>query len=147
MTEGGFGYSPLLCLISPDAVHLLNTVGIQSTFEIDLFSSFNSSYSAKFSTLNRALFVLLRSVRNTGNIDETLQQCFQCQDTVSLYRLILRSIQESLQSDKEKGLLREVSRECINISTGNVYPSWKECFLKVNMLVHMYDSEITVLLV
>ncbi|XP_075349411.1 nephrocystin-3 isoform X2 [Mycteria americana] len=50
----------------------------------------------------------LASVGNTGNVDETLQQCFQCQDTVSLYRLVLRSIQESLQSDKEKGLLREI---------------------------------------
>ncbi|NXF86773.1 NPHP3 protein, partial [Eubucco bourcierii] len=45
---------------------------------------------------------------NRGNIDETLQQCLQCQDTVSLYRLVLRLIQESLQSDKEKGLLREI---------------------------------------
>lgn len=71
--------------------------------------------------LNDTLFVLLFSVGNTGNIDETLQQCFQCQDTVSLYRLVLRSIQESLQSDKEKGLLKEVSRECVTISTGNVY--------------------------
>ncbi|RMC05288.1 hypothetical protein DUI87_18475 [Hirundo rustica rustica] len=47
-------------------------------------------------------------VGNAGNIDEILQQCCQCQDTVSLYRLVLRSIQESLQSDKEKGLLREI---------------------------------------
>ncbi|XP_064025922.1 nephrocystin-3 isoform X2 [Pogoniulus pusillus] len=45
---------------------------------------------------------------NRGNIDETLQQCLQCQDTVSLYRLVLRSIRESLQSDKEQGLLREI---------------------------------------
>lgn len=121
MTEGGFRSSPLLCLISPGVVHLLNPVGIQSTFEVELFSSFNSSYLAKFNMLNHALFVLLLSVGNRGNIDETLQQCFQCQDTVSLYRLVLRSIQESLQSDKEKGLLREVSRECVTISTGNVY--------------------------
>ncbi|NWJ06604.1 NPHP3 protein, partial [Crypturellus undulatus] len=44
----------------------------------------------------------------TGNIDETLQQCFQCQDTVSLYRLVLRSVQESLRNDKEKDLLKEM---------------------------------------
>lgn len=73
--------------------------------------------------LNLTLFVLLLSVGNTGNIDEILQQCCQCQDTVSLYRLVLRSIQESLQSDKEKGLLREVSRECIAVSTSNEYSS------------------------
>ncbi|XP_031962436.1 nephrocystin-3 isoform X2 [Corvus moneduloides] len=52
--------------------------------------------------------LLSKCVGNTGNIDEILQQCCQCQDTVSLYRLVLRSIQESLQSDKEKGLLREI---------------------------------------
>lgn len=117
-----FRNSPLLCFVLPGAVHdKKKTVEIQSTFEIGLFSSFNSSYSARFSMLNDTLFVLLFSVGNTGNIDETLQQCFQCQDTVSLYRLVLRSIQESLQSDKERGLLKEVSRECVTISTGNVY--------------------------
>ncbi|XP_010560333.1 PREDICTED: nephrocystin-3 isoform X2 [Haliaeetus leucocephalus] len=64
-------------------------------------------------TTCNALYVTLLGktiacVGNTGNIDETLQQCFQCQDTVSLYRLVLRSIQESLQSDKEKSLLKEM---------------------------------------
>ncbi|XP_052651020.1 nephrocystin-3 isoform X2 [Harpia harpyja] len=64
-------------------------------------------------TTCNALYVTLLGktiacVGNTGNIDETLQQCFQCQDTVSLYRLVLRSIQESLQSDKEKDLLKEM---------------------------------------
>ncbi|XP_027752886.1 nephrocystin-3 [Empidonax traillii] len=64
-------------------------------------------------TTCNALYVTLLGktiacVGNTGNIDEILQQCCQCQDTVSLYRLVLRSIQESLQSDKEKGLLREI---------------------------------------
>ncbi|XP_042662317.1 nephrocystin-3 isoform X2 [Tyto alba] len=64
-------------------------------------------------TTCNALYVTLLGktiacVGNMGNIDETLQQCFQCQDTVSLYRLVLRSIQESLQNDKEKGLLREI---------------------------------------
>lgn len=72
--------------------------------------------------LNPTLFVPLLSVGSTGNIDEILQQCCQCQDTVSLYRLVLKSIQESLQSDKEKGLLREV-RDCITVSTGNEYSS------------------------
>nr|XP_021386918.1 nephrocystin-3 [Lonchura striata domestica] len=64
-------------------------------------------------TTCNALYVTLLGktiacVGNTGNIDEILQQCCQCQDTVSLYRLVLRSIQESLQSDKEKDLLREI---------------------------------------
>ncbi|KAF4793190.1 Nephrocystin-3 [Turdus rufiventris] len=64
-------------------------------------------------TTCNALYVTLLGktiacVGSTGNIDEILQQCCQCQDTVSLYRLVLKSIQESLQSDKEKGLLREI---------------------------------------
>uniref|UniRef100_A0A452HPL1 Nephrocystin-3 n=1 Tax=Gopherus agassizii TaxID=38772 RepID=A0A452HPL1_9SAUR len=45
---------------------------------------------------------------SAGNIDEILQQCFQCQDTVSLYGLILRSVQESMLNDKDKHLMREV---------------------------------------
>ncbi|KAJ7404238.1 Nephrocystin-3 [Pitangus sulphuratus] len=64
-------------------------------------------------TTCNALYVTLLGktiacVGSTGNIDEILRQCCQCQDTVSLYRLVLRSIQESLQSDKEKDLLREI---------------------------------------
>uniref|UniRef100_A0A674JPI8 Nephrocystin-3 n=1 Tax=Terrapene triunguis TaxID=2587831 RepID=A0A674JPI8_9SAUR len=49
---------------------------------------------------------------SAGNIDEILQQCFQCQDTVSLYRLVLRSVQESMLNDKDKHLMREVSKYC-----------------------------------
>ncbi|TFK11873.1 Nephrocystin-3 [Platysternon megacephalum] len=45
---------------------------------------------------------------SAGNIDEILQQCFQCQDTVSLYGLVLRSVQESMLNDKDKHLMREV---------------------------------------
>lgn len=52
------------------------------------------------------------SAGSEGNIDETLQQCFQCQDTVSLYRLVLRSVQESLPNDMDKDLMREVSTQC-----------------------------------
>uniref|UniRef100_A0A8C3BAJ2 Nephrocystin-3 n=1 Tax=Cairina moschata TaxID=8855 RepID=A0A8C3BAJ2_CAIMO len=57
-------------------------------------------------TTCNALYVTLlgKTIACTGNIDETLQQCFQCQDTVSLYRLVLRSIQESLRNDKEKAI-------------------------------------------
>uniref|UniRef100_A0A674K2D1 Nephrocystin-3 n=1 Tax=Terrapene triunguis TaxID=2587831 RepID=A0A674K2D1_9SAUR len=49
---------------------------------------------------------------SAGNIDEILQQCFQCQDTVSLYGLVLRSVQESMLNDKDKHLMREVSKHC-----------------------------------
>ncbi|XP_072268408.1 nephrocystin-3 [Pyxicephalus adspersus] len=45
---------------------------------------------------------------NMGNITDTLQQCLQCQDTVSLYRLALRSVQEFMPSAKEKDYMREI---------------------------------------
>ncbi|XP_027727709.1 nephrocystin-3 isoform X2 [Vombatus ursinus] len=48
------------------------------------------------------------SAGRASNIDEILQQCFQCQDTVSLYRLVLRSIQESMENDKERDLMKEI---------------------------------------
>uniref|UniRef100_A0A286XDD9 Nephrocystin-3 n=1 Tax=Cavia porcellus TaxID=10141 RepID=A0A286XDD9_CAVPO len=43
-----------------------------------------------------------------GNLDKILHQCLQCQDTVALYRLVLHSIQESMASDVEKELMRQV---------------------------------------
>lgn len=56
----------------------------------------------------------LRSVLNShsalraGNLDETLPECLQCQDTVSLYRLALRSIRESVPRDVDKELMTQV---------------------------------------
>ncbi|XP_075403038.1 nephrocystin-3 [Tenrec ecaudatus] len=43
-----------------------------------------------------------------GSVDQTLQQCVQCQDTVSLYRLVLQSIQESLGNDADKELMKQI---------------------------------------
>ncbi|XP_066483687.1 nephrocystin-3 [Tiliqua scincoides] len=51
---------------------------------------------------------IITGARNVENMDVILQQCFQCHDTVSLYKLVLRSIQESLKSHKDKSLMREV---------------------------------------
>ncbi|XP_043825181.1 nephrocystin-3 isoform X1 [Dromiciops gliroides] len=65
-------------------------------------------------TTCNALYVTLlskmitRSAGGADNIDKILQQCFQCQDTVSLYRLVLRSIQESMENDREKDLMKEI---------------------------------------
>ncbi|XP_007505158.1 nephrocystin-3 isoform X2 [Monodelphis domestica] len=47
------------------------------------------------------------TARRANTVDEILQQCFQCQDTVSLYRLVLQSIQESMENDKERDLMKE----------------------------------------
>nr|XP_020660225.1 nephrocystin-3 [Pogona vitticeps] len=46
--------------------------------------------------------------RTTENIDAILQKCFQCQDTVSLYKFVLKSAEESLRSERDKGLMKEI---------------------------------------
>ncbi|KAM4689632.1 nephrocystin-3 [Discoglossus pictus] len=43
-----------------------------------------------------------------GSIDDVLQLCLQCQDTVSLYTLALHSVQDFMQSTKDKELMREI---------------------------------------
>ncbi|XP_063308232.1 nephrocystin-3 [Pelobates fuscus] len=43
-----------------------------------------------------------------GNIGDVLQLCLECQDTVSLYRLALRSIQEVMPNANDKDIMREV---------------------------------------
>ncbi|XP_067593892.1 nephrocystin-3 isoform X5 [Pseudorca crassidens] len=57
-----------------------------------------------------------------GNLDKILLQCFQCQDTVSLYRLVLRSIQESMTNDTDKELMKQIL--ClVNVSHNGVSES------------------------
>ncbi|XP_027441694.1 nephrocystin-3 isoform X3 [Zalophus californianus] len=57
-----------------------------------------------------------------GNLDKILHQCFQCQDTISLYRLALRSIQESMANDMDKELMKQIL--ClINVSHNGVSES------------------------
>ncbi|XP_029796136.1 nephrocystin-3 isoform X3 [Suricata suricatta] len=57
-----------------------------------------------------------------GNLDKILHQCFQCQDTVSLYRLALQSIQESMANDMDKELMKQIL--ClINVSHNGVSES------------------------
>ncbi|KAM8758851.1 nephrocystin-3 isoform 1-T1 [Rhynchonycteris naso] len=57
-----------------------------------------------------------------GNLDKILHQCFQCQDTISLYRLVLQSIQESMANDVDKKLMKQIL--ClINISHNGVSES------------------------
>ncbi|EPQ06111.1 Nephrocystin-3, partial [Myotis brandtii] len=62
------------------------------------------------------------SAGRSGNLDKILHQCFQCQDTVSLYRLVLRSIQESMANDMDKELMKQIL--ClINVSHNGVSES------------------------
>ncbi|KAH0503568.1 Nephrocystin-3 [Microtus ochrogaster] len=62
------------------------------------------------------------SAGRAGNLDKTLHQCLQCQDTVSLYRLVLRSIREAMPSDVDKELMTQIL--ClINVSHNGVSES------------------------
>ncbi|XP_037673465.1 nephrocystin-3-like [Choloepus didactylus] len=62
------------------------------------------------------------SAGKTGNLDKILHQCFQCQDTVSLYRLVLQSIQESMANDMDKELMKQIL--ClVNVSHNGVSES------------------------
>ncbi|KAM6224830.1 nephrocystin-3 [Rhynchocyon petersi] len=65
---------------------------------------------------------LVARAGRTGNLEGALSQCLQCQDTVSLYRLALRSVQEALEGDGDKELMRQVL--ClVNVSHNGVSES------------------------
>ncbi|RXM28425.1 Nephrocystin-3 [Acipenser ruthenus] len=64
-------------------------------------------------TTCNALYVTLLAKMITGiktawDIDRIIQLCFQCQDTVSLYRLVLRAVQETLTAERDKELMKEI---------------------------------------
>ncbi|KAL4635274.1 nephrocystin-3 [Arapaima gigas] len=61
------------------------------------------------STCN-ALYVtiLAKMISNCHVLDCTLEQCMQCQDTVSLYRLGLCALMDALSSDRKKLIMKEV---------------------------------------
>ncbi|XP_045055670.2 nephrocystin-3 isoform X3 [Desmodus rotundus] len=62
------------------------------------------------------------SAGRAGGLDDTLRRCLQCQDTASLYRLALRSLQESVASDADKELMKQIL--ClINVSHNGVSES------------------------
>ncbi|XP_051784773.1 nephrocystin-3 isoform X1 [Erpetoichthys calabaricus] len=51
---------------------------------------------------------IIGSFKNAGDTDAILQRCFQCQDTVSLYRMAMRSLQDIMSTDRDKQLMREI---------------------------------------
>ncbi|XP_046879327.1 nephrocystin-3 isoform X1 [Hypomesus transpacificus] len=62
------------------------------------------------STCN-ALYVTLLARMLTGSpwlLDKTLEQCLQCQDTMSLYILCLKVALDSLSTDRERHIMREM---------------------------------------
>nr|XP_033785861.1 nephrocystin-3 isoform X1 [Geotrypetes seraphini]XP_033785862.1 nephrocystin-3 isoform X1 [Geotrypetes seraphini]XP_033785863.1 nephrocystin-3 isoform X1 [Geotrypetes seraphini] len=44
----------------------------------------------------------------TGSTDEVLQQCLQCQDTMSLYKLVLRFVLKTIPSHENKDFMKEI---------------------------------------
>uniref|UniRef100_A0A3B4FDA6 Nephrocystin-3 n=1 Tax=Pundamilia nyererei TaxID=303518 RepID=A0A3B4FDA6_9CICH len=62
------------------------------------------------STCN-ALYVTLLArmiTRSCGLLEKSLEQCLQCQDTMSLYRLALKMTLNSLCTDRERHIMREI---------------------------------------
>ncbi|XP_029445176.1 nephrocystin-3 isoform X2 [Rhinatrema bivittatum] len=51
---------------------------------------------------------MITSAGTTRSTDEVLQQCLQCQDTVSLYKMVLCFVQETTLSQGDKDLMKEV---------------------------------------
>lgn len=43
------------------------------------------------------------------SLEKSLEQCLQCQDTMSLYRLALKMTLNSLNTDREQHIMREVT--------------------------------------
>ncbi|XP_035299800.1 nephrocystin-3 isoform X3 [Cricetulus griseus] len=75
----------------------------------------NALYTTLFSKM-------MACAGRAGNLEKTLRQCLECQDTVSLYRLVLRSIRESMPSEVDKELMTQIL--ClINVSHNGVSES------------------------
>ncbi|XP_008847642.2 nephrocystin-3-like, partial [Nannospalax galili] len=101
-------------------------------------------------TTRNALYVtlfgkMMAHAGRAGNLDKTLHQCLQCQDTVALYRIILRSICESMPNDVDKELMKQIL--ClVNVSHNGVseselmelYPemSWATLTSKMRLLTY-----------
>ncbi|XP_011487280.1 nephrocystin-3 isoform X1 [Oryzias latipes] len=82
-------------------------------------------HSRSASTCN-ALYVTLlariitRFLPSDGSclfLEKSLDQCLQCQDTISLYRLALRMMMSSLSSDKDQHILKEIL--CLVLASHN----------------------------
>uniref|UniRef100_A0A8C6QBF8 Nephrocystin-3 n=1 Tax=Nannospalax galili TaxID=1026970 RepID=A0A8C6QBF8_NANGA len=101
-------------------------------------------------TTRNALYVtlfgkMMAHAGRAGNLDKTLHQCLQCQDTLALYRIILRSIRESMPNDVDKELMKQIL--ClVNVSHNGVseselmelYPemSWATLTSKMRLLTY-----------
>lgn len=53
--------------------------------------------------------MLRSSSISSGSLEKSLDQCLQCQDTMSLYRQALKMTLNSLSTDRERHVMREVT--------------------------------------
>ncbi|XP_058258883.1 nephrocystin-3 isoform X1 [Hemibagrus wyckioides] len=60
------------------------------------------------SLLARLLTHFFLSTRSSWTLDRMLHQCVLCQDTVALYRLSLKVVLDSLNTDRERHVMREL---------------------------------------
>ncbi|KAG8442835.1 hypothetical protein GDO86_011591 [Hymenochirus boettgeri] len=100
-------------LNSKDVKSLINTECTEASVTLTKEQEKRLEKLCRSATTCNALFVtliakLLSWAGTTGKIGEILQLCLQCQDTISLYRLVLHSVQEVMSGPKEKELMREI---------------------------------------
>uniref|UniRef100_A0A3Q2CAM0 Nephrocystin-3 n=1 Tax=Cyprinodon variegatus TaxID=28743 RepID=A0A3Q2CAM0_CYPVA len=74
-----------------------------------------STCNALYVTLINQL--VLDGFRSGGTLEKNLEQCLQCQDTLSLYRLALRMMLKSLNSERERHIMKEML--CLVFSSHN----------------------------
>ncbi|XP_039192103.1 nephrocystin-3 isoform X1 [Crotalus tigris] len=86
-----------------------NSAGLKLTKEqekkLEKHSNSTSTCNALYVTL---LGRIMAGIKSTEDIDILLQRCFECQNVTALYQLVLRSVEESLKSEKEKRLMKEI---------------------------------------
>ncbi|XP_017262321.1 nephrocystin-3 [Kryptolebias marmoratus] len=51
---------------------------------------------------------MITSGRSDWSLEKSLEQCLQCQDTMSLYRLVLKMMLNSLETDAERHIMKEM---------------------------------------
>ncbi|KAM3820765.1 nephrocystin-3 [Vipera latastei] len=73
--------------------------------KLEKHSNSTSTCNALYVTL---LGRIMAGIKSTEDKDVLLQRCFECQNVMALYQLVLRSVEESLKNEKEKRLMKEI---------------------------------------
>lgn len=68
------------------------------------------------------------------SLEKSLEQCLQCQDTMSLYRHALKMTLNSLNSDREQHIMREVTKTLFLTPVMRAYCALALCFHGVSVV-------------